>query len=90
MGLQSHWLTKKRAEQNPTRCAVYLSGGWDSETQNNDEGRALSLTLPGQNTSVYVGHVTGITHSLVLRAEHPGEHYEITTVEMSFFFSGRK
>jgi hypothetical protein len=89
-GLQSHWLSQKRAEQFPTRSAVYLSGGWDSETQNLDEGRALTITKPGQNTSVYVGHVTGITHSLALRTEHSGEHYEITSVEMSFFFSGRK
>ena len=90
LGLTSHWLDTKRAEQNPTRCAVYLSGGWDSETQNQDEGRALTPTLPAQNTNVYVGHVTGITHSLVLRTEKPGEHYEITSVEISFFFSGRK
>ena len=89
-GLQSNWLTRRRAVQHPTRCAVYLSGGWDSETQNVDEGRALLETVPGQNTGVYVGHVTGITHSLVLKVENTGDYYDVSSVEMSYFFAGQK
>jgi len=88
-GLISHWQIERFRGRPATKCDVLLSGGWDDNTQNLDEGEYATLLKSNMETAIYVCDVTGLTHSLYVTCTEPDHHFSISHVEASFFFAGQ-
>jgi len=88
-GLVSGWEQERFRAVEPTKCDVLISGGWDANTQNSDQGEYAMLTYANAETAVYVCDVTGLTHSVYVECSAPDHHFTISHVEASFFFAGQ-
>ena len=86
---QSAWGASKREAETPTNCAVYVSGGWDTETQNVDQNVLATLVHYNERTRHYACDTTGITHTVTVATEFPEQFFEVTSVELGFFLAGQ-
>lgn len=88
MALRSSYRNDKRRAWAENRNSVYVAGGWDSDTQNVDEGLRAHPVLRGENVHYYVISCTGITHSIMVVCETADDFFEINHVEATFAFAG--
>lgn len=88
-GLVSNW--DREAFRGPprTKCNVLVSGGWDENTANLDEGEYATLVLANAATAVYAVDVTGLTHSVFVICEADDHYFNISHVEATFFLAGQ-
>lgn len=85
----SNWQIERFRGRQPTKCDVLLSGGWDDNTQNLDQGEYATLVHSNMETALYVCDVTGLTHSLYIACTAADHHFSISHVEATFFFAGQ-
>ena len=86
---QSTWGGSKRAAERETNCAVYISGGWDAETQNVDQGVTATLVHFNERTRHYACDTTGMTHTITIATEFPEQYFEVNSIELGFYLAGQ-
>jgi hypothetical protein len=88
MKLRSSWLAEKRDHIPESNFYLMISGGFDSESQNADEGEYATLLRRDENTAVYTCHNTGINHTLLVATDEPDHFFQIDHIEITYILAG--
>lgn len=86
--INSTWWKQVRNSQEPTDFGLIVSGGRDSHSFVFDEQEYAHLVSRTEEVTQYSCHVTGIAINMFATALSDGEHYQIKTISVGFFYAG--
>lgn len=87
-GLYSSWYTDKQDHEHVSNFACIISSGFDSTTYVVDEQEHAQLTNRTDESMLFSCHSTGLAHNLIVSAENENCYYDISHIEISYFFAG--
>lgn len=88
--LTSSWAATKTDHEHVTKCDVLVASGDDANTVVVDENEYAHLLNRTEQIATYTLHTTGTSHTVFVIADEPTYHYDLSHIEVGYFFAGVK